>query len=124
MPELPWTIYGDSCGLIENSANGKEIVVLKDSDNCQIFNIENNVWREGPRLPLKGLTYGASVAQLNKNVVIFGGEVVEDDISVQTDAIFEFDEEEYEWLRKFPTLSTPKRFSTVIPVPDYMVDCD
>ncbi len=125
MPELPRIVSGDPCGLIDNSALGKEIVTVSESSNCYIFNIASGLWRDGPSIPGDELVYGAKVAQLNKNFLIFGGQLEGELVGAEmSNIIYEFDAEKYQWLRKVPTVSPAKKYSVVIPVPDYMVDCD
>ncbi len=123
MPDLPWTINLDACGLIDNSENGKEIVVLRDYLTCAIFNLGNGTWRDGPPLDQEELTYGSTVVQMNKNFVILGGRLNNNDVNNNTRSIYEFDEENYEWVRRSRTLTLERHYATGIAVPEYMVDC-
>ena len=123
MPDLPWTINLDACGLIDNSENGKEIVVLRDYLTCAIFNLGNGTWRDGPPLNQEELSQYSSVVQMNKNFVIMGGRLYNNDVNNNTRSIYEFDAESYEWVRRSRTLALERQGAAGIAVPDYMVDC-
>ncbi len=121
MPNLPVLLGADVCGLIENSQNGKEIVVLAESYHCYIYNLANGTWRDGPPLTEEYVRLGSATVQMNKNFVIVGGYVSTTESSA---AVFEFDAETYEWTRSTATLAQPREYAAGIAVPDYMVDCD
>ncbi len=122
MPDLPFLISSDPCGLIENSANGQEMVVLAKHDDCQIFNFGDQTWRPGPILADgPHIKWESMVAQMTKNFYILGGRL-EDEPGV-TDVVFEFDAENYEWVRQSFTLSNLRRGGVAIPVPDDVVEC-
>ena len=120
LPDAPATINGDACGLITNSENGQEVVVLHASNVVSIFNFRDNAWRDGPELEEETLSIDMETVQLSKTFVMLGGYVGD---NICTDSVYEFDEEEYRWVRKGATLSEEKRAVIPIAVPDHVVDC-
>ncbi len=121
MPDLPWDILYDICGLIENSVNGQELVVFDNYASCQIFNFEENAWKEGPLLPDDTKLFENSlVAQMEQTFYILGGRF-EGEIS--SDVVYKFDQENYEWVRQSFVLSNPIEGGVAIPVPDNVVHC-
>ncbi len=119
MPDVPAVICNDPCGIIENSVNGVELVVLSDSDGY-IFNFEEMVWRDGPTLDLD-LFYDEMPVQMEKTFYIMGGYLGDNAVS---DAVFRFDNENYEWRLETARLETARRGGVAIAVPDQMVNCN
>ncbi len=58
---------------------------------------------------------------MEKNFYIMGGYLEDEDTS--TDAIFEFDNENYLWRLDSTRLPTAKRAGVAISVPDQVIDC-
>ncbi len=123
MPDIPFkSPVMDPCALIENSDNGMELVVLARYDTCYIFNFKNMSWRPGPSIDYDiSVIYREMTVQMEKNFYIMGG-YLEDEDSV-TDAIFEFDSENYMWRLDATRLPTAKRGGVAIAVPDQVIDC-
>ncbi len=120
----PFPVSNRPCGLIENSANGQELVVLISHRNCQIFNFREGVWKEGPMITdMYGVQFNreSMVAQMKKNFYVMGGQL--DNGFWTTDAIYEFDPKNYEWVERDFRLNTPRRGGVAIPVPDQVVEC-
>ena len=122
LPDLQSATDKDVCGLIENSENGQEIVVMGDAATCHIYNFRNNSWRPGPLFegPDSTLSESSATVQLNKNFVFLGGYLGN---ALTTDSIYGFDQENYRWVQKAATLSSTKRGAIAIAVPDDLVDC-
>ncbi len=119
MPEMPIDMFIDPCGLIKNSVNGQELVVLGDYENCRIFNFREHEWKVGPNLPEDTkIDYASMVAQMETSFYLLGG-LLKD--RTRTDAVFRFDEENYEWIRQSFSLSTPTDAGVAFPVPDQLL---
>ncbi len=122
MPDVPVTLANDPCGVIENSINGVELVVLHDWDQCHIFNFGDMTWRAGPNVSLDfKLTYESMPVQMEETFYILGGYLA--DKEAVTDAIFKFDNENYAWNLQTARLQTARRRGVAIAVPDEMVNC-
>ncbi len=121
MPDVPVNLSNDPCGLIENSDNGLEMVVLADYDSCYIFNFADMTWREGPNIPYDvKLSTEEMLVQMEKSFYIIGGNTVD---GTATDSIFQFDNENYAWNLASSHLQTARRHGAAIAVPDETVNC-
>ncbi len=122
MPDVPVVLDNDPCGLIENSVNGFELVVLADYEKSYIFNFEDMTWREGPSIPYDvSVLYEEMPVQVEKTFYIMGGFLWDED--TVTDAILKFDNENYVWSLETARLGTARANGVAIPVPDEMVNC-
>ncbi len=122
MPDVPVLLGNDPCGLIENSINGFELVVLADYNDCYIFNFGDMTWREGPSIPYDiKIAFEEMPVQMGKTFYIMGGYLVDGTV---TDAIFRFDYENYVWHLETARLETARTRGVAIAVPDEMVNCN
>ncbi len=120
MPDLPFTIGNDVCGLIENSQNGQEVVACSRGYKCQIFSFRSNEWREGPSME-EDILYEAAMVQLQKNFVVVGGWLSNE---VDSNSVYEFDQEGCRWVTKAATLEVARRGAVGTAVPDSVVNCE
>ncbi len=119
MPDIPEPIFEATCGLIENSVNGQEIVVLANSGVTYIFNFDNNSWRTGPNgYPSTDFSYAATV-QTGNTFIKVGGETG----FSPSNTLYRFDEENYDWVLLPQTLSVNRYGAVAIPLPDDFATC-
>ena len=124
MPDTPFTLGNDVCGIIEHSENGQELVIMQHGNTpSQIFNFGDNTWREGPTMG-EPISYEEASVQMNHNFVTLGGRLNNNAAANNTDSVYEFDEEGYRWVTKAATLQTKRQGAVAIAVPDELVDCD
>lgn len=84
--------YTPACGLIENSGNGREVVVVFKGE-CHILNLETLSWKRGPGIP--GSLSWAATVQLEDTFLVTGGWNRDD---VMQDSIWQFEPEWYMWI--------------------------
>ena len=73
LPDVPTGLSRDACGLIENSQNGREVVVLGNSTDVHLFNFRNGTWRDGPDLEGEDLSASGAAVQMGERFVGRGG---------------------------------------------------
>ncbi len=115
-PMTPNKIY-PHCGLINNDENGKEVVIAENGVT-EIFNLNDMAWRTGPSLPAFNR---AVTAQLPETFLVVGG--YSDSADEYLDTIYEFDQNNYEWVLMSQRLQEPKDYPGVVLVPDDFVTC-
>ncbi len=107
-----------SCGLINNSANGAE-VVLAGNGYTHILNLGTLEWKEGPHLLPEGYSYAS--AQLENTLVLAGGEAWSDPVM---NTIRLFDSENYEWIELEQKMKLPRENFAIVAVPGDFVNCN
>ncbi len=108
-----------SCGLINNSNHGLEVVIVEDSVT-EIYNFKDEEWRsDGPYI--NNIFNQAGFAQVGDTFYIVGGQ---DDDYDELDTIYYFDHIDYSWGKLTQRLQVPRtKYPGVVAVPDEFVTC-
>ncbi len=118
LPPMATRMREHSCGLINNPKMGREAVVV-GFGKTEIFNFDSHTWRFGRDAPY---FYTAGYAQLLDTFVVVGGFGRYDYGTL--DAIYKFDNINYEWTELGHRLETPcAMYPGVVAVPDRFVNC-
>lgn len=116
LPEIEEVKTACRAGLVEYADGGKKLVAVKD-DKSYIFDLESLEWAFGPDLPQLGSWEYSSAVQFKDTFLLVGGHNA-------NLAIYQFDQDNNDWIVRSETLTTARVSPAAFMVPNDAVNCN